>query len=88
MTPSQYARKIRAQLKAAGDPERAASSRRFFKRHEKIAFYGLTMSATRRLEREAFQQIKGRWGLDSALDFADRMMAAGRFEAKVVALLR
>ncbi len=87
MTPKQHANRVTARLRAARNPARAASSRRFFKQTDDVAFYGLTVPDTRKIEREAFREVKGQWDLTHALQFADQMIKTRQIEAKLVGLL-
>jgi 3-methyladenine DNA glycosylase AlkD len=81
------ARRSLAALRRAGNPDVAAGSRRFFKPSDRVAFFGVKTPELRRLEREAYREVKGRWTLDDALAFADTMMHARQLEAKAFGLL-
>lgn len=76
-----------AALRRAGDPDVAAGSRRFFKQSDRVTFFGVKTPELRRLEREAYREVKGRWTLDDAVAFADAMMQARQLEAKTFGLL-
>ena len=54
MTPRQLAQRARAALREAGDPSVARGQKRFFKRWERISFYGLKTPDVKRIERELY----------------------------------
>jgi 3-methyladenine DNA glycosylase AlkD len=87
VNPAQFVRNAKAALRDAGSPKVALGSRRFFKESDTASFYGVATPELRRLEREAFRQIKGRWELPQAVAFAQSMIEAKQLEAKAFGLL-
>ncbi len=87
MTPARFARAAKSALRRHGTAKVAASSQRFFKPYHNAAFYGVTTPHLRRLEREAFRQIKGAWTLTDATEFAGLMIVAKELEAKYFGIL-
>ncbi len=87
MTPAQFARAAKSELRRHGTAKVMASSHRFFKPYHNAAFYGVATPHLRRLEREAFRQIKGAWTLPDATEFAGLMIVVKELEAKYFGIL-
>jgi len=86
ITAAQAAKQIIKTLKAAGNPDRAAQSRIFFKDYEDVRFYGLAVPEARAVEREFFASVKGAWTLEDALHLCDLLIRERELEAKQVGI--
>jgi len=85
-SPQQAAKQLIKTLKAAGNPDRAAQSRVFFKAYEDVRFYGLAVPETREVEREFFASVKGVWALEDALALCDLLIRERELEAKQIGI--
>ncbi len=74
-------------MKAAADPDVAAGLYAYFKKTERIAFFGLKTPRLRAIERELFACVRGRWALDEAVAFAELMLRRPQLEAKGLGLM-
>lgn len=74
-------------LQALADPQVATQAAKFFKAHETVHFFGVKAPVVRQLERELFQQVKGRWTLAEASGFCDALLGDQRQEAKTIGIL-
>ena len=86
MTPRQLAQRARAALREAGDPSVARGQKRFFKRWERISFYGLKTPDVKRIERELYAGVRKSWTFADALLFCDLLMHDRHLESKSVGL--
>jgi len=87
VTPRQLAQRARATLREAGNPSVARGQKRFFKRWERISFYGLKTPDVRRIERELYAGVRKSWTFADALLFCDLLMRDRHLESKSVGLL-
>jgi 3-methyladenine DNA glycosylase AlkD len=87
ITPAKISRQIRSRLRESGDREAATTGRRFFKPDDDVRLYGVKSSALRRIEKEAYNQVKHTWGVADAISFCDSMAREPQHEAKMVGVL-
>jgi len=85
-TPVALLARTRRDLAARGDPARAASTLRYFKKSERIRVYGLSVPATRALARTYSQTVRGAWSVVEAARFAALAVAEREMETKFVGL--
>jgi 3-methyladenine DNA glycosylase AlkD len=83
-TPRQLAARAAEQLRALGDPQRAAGARAYFKQFEPVAFIGVAVPDVRRFARDLHQGVRGAWTVDDAIAFADRCARQRETELKWV----
>ncbi len=86
-TPSALARESCRRLRRAGDPKVAAGLHAYFKKTERIAFFGLKAQALRGLERQLLACVAGRWGLAEAVEYARLMLHRPQLEAKALGVM-
>jgi 3-methyladenine DNA glycosylase AlkD len=87
VTPRQLAQRARAALREAGDSNVARGQKRFFKRWERISFYGLKTPDVKRIERELYAGVRKSWTFADARVFCDVLMRDRHLESKSVGLL-
>lgn len=71
LTPRRLAARAAGQLRALGDPSRAAGARKYFKKFEPVAFIGVAVPDVRRFARDLHQQVREAWTVADAIAFAD-----------------
>lgn len=81
------ARQAVASLQRVGSARRAAGMRRYFKRDEAVAFFGVATPALRRIAAAVAQAHRGAWDARAAVAFCDAMLRHPELEAKSVGLL-
>ena len=86
MTPRQLARRARAELRKSGNARVAAQQRAYFKRWEKVLFYGIMTPELRRIERGFYQSIRKQWHYADALAFCELLIADRYMEVKSLGL--
>ncbi len=82
MTPHQLSEKARARLKNLGNPASAEGVKRFFKPHEKVSAYGVSLGQLRKLTTELYSEIKREWMLSEAVEFCKIQLASDFMESK------
>ena len=76
-----------ASLRRAGSARRAAGMRRYFKRDEAVAFFGVATPAVRGIAGDVAQARRSAWDVRAAVAFCDAMLRHPELEAKTVGLL-
>ena len=74
-------------LRARGSARRAAGMRRYFKRDETVAFFGVATPVVRRLAADITTAHRSAWDVEAAVRFCDAMLRQPELEAKCVGLL-
>jgi len=82
MTPQQLSQKATARLQVLGNPVSAQGVKRFFKPHEKISAYGVSLGQLRKLTTEIFGEIKHEWTLSQVAEFCSIQLASDFIESK------
>ena len=86
-TPKALAAESRRRLAAAADPKLAERLHAYFKKGDRVAFYGLKTATLRAIERELWERIARRWTLADAVDYCELMLSETQLEAKGLGLL-
>lgn len=86
-TPRQLVSEARRRLAAAAEPALAARARGYFKPGERVAFFGLTAPALRRLEKELYARVRSGWTEREAIAFCDALLWFPQLEAKALGVL-
>lgn len=81
MTPQQLSQKATTRLQALGNPASAQDVKRFFKPHEQISAYGVSLGRLRKLTTELFGKIKREWTLSEASEFCSIQLASDFMES-------
>lgn len=80
MTP--LVRKILAELKRVGSPERAKGAAAYFKAYEKLKFFGVDSPTIRRMAARIRADEGADWDIREAVAFAEGMLGQPQLEAK------
>lgn len=81
------ASEARRALTEMGDAATRRRARSYFKSYETVRVYGVRTPAVRKLARELFQKVRGRWNVSSAVEFCDLLVRNPHLEAKSVGML-
>jgi len=87
MTPRQLAQRARAEFRKSADSQIAAQQRVYFKKWEKLRFYGLSTPQLRRIERELHQLVRKEWTCPDAIALCEQLMPDPYVESKHLALM-
>jgi 3-methyladenine DNA glycosylase AlkD len=87
MTPRQLARRALAEFRKSADPRAASSQRAYFKKWEKLQFYGLSTPELRRIGRELHQSVRKEWTYSDAVELCERLMSDPHVESKHLGLM-
>lgn len=87
ITSAQATKKIISSLEDAGQPDRAAQARVYFKGHEAVHFFGVSAPAMRQIERTLYQQVKDRWTVAEAVACCELLLQDKRQEARIIGML-
>ncbi|MBI1763715.1 MAG: DNA alkylation repair protein [Acidobacteria bacterium] len=87
ITVKQLARQALQSLQAGADGRVAAQSRVYFKSHEEVHFFGVSVPALRQLERALYQQVKGSWTVTEATACCELLLKDKRHEARMFGIL-
>jgi 3-methyladenine DNA glycosylase AlkD len=82
ISPEQLAKRTIRELKAAADPHVAAGARAYFKAYDDVDFFGVKTPAIRRIERNLYEQIRGDWRFQDAVNYCDILIRRRELEAK------
>jgi len=83
-TPAALVRESCRRLRAAADPDVAAGLHAYFKKAERLRFFGLKAAGLRAIERDVLACVKGCWTLSDAVAYAERMLRRPELEAKAL----
>ncbi|OGU03231.1 MAG: hypothetical protein A2085_04925 [Gemmatimonadetes bacterium GWC2_71_10] len=83
-TPRGLAEQAARELRALGDPRRAAGAKAYFKQFETVAFIGVAVPDVRRFARDLYGRVRGAWTVEEAIAFADRCARQRETELKWV----
>jgi 3-methyladenine DNA glycosylase AlkD len=83
--PERQAREAVAALRRLGNPARAAGARAYFKKYERVEFFGVASPDVRRLAR-GIRRGTDDWALRDAIRFVDVLMEQPQLEAKGLGL--
>ncbi len=86
-SPSALAGVSVRRLRAVADPQVAARLHAYFKKTERVRFFGLKAAALRAIEREVIACGAGRWPLPDALAYCERMLQRPQLEAKALGIM-
>jgi len=86
MTPRQLAQRARAEFRKFADPHIAAQQRAYFKKWEKLHFYGLKTPEQRHIEREFYQLVRKEWTCADAMALCELLIPDRYLESKGLAL--
>ena len=87
MTPKQLAQRARAEFRKAADPHVAVQQSVYFKKWEKLRFYGLSTPQLRQIERDLHQLVRKEWTCADAIALCEQLMPDRYLESKGLALL-
>ena len=87
MTPRQLAQRVRAELRKSGNPHVAGQQRGFFKKGEKLRFYGLSTPELSRIGRELHQSVRKEWTYADAVELCEYLISEPYVESKHVGLM-
>jgi 3-methyladenine DNA glycosylase AlkD len=82
ITAAQAAREIIKTLRTAGQPDRAAQSRVYFKDYEDVQFYGVAAPEMRQIALRLSSCVERIWKLEDALTCCDLLIREKHQEAK------
>jgi 3-methyladenine DNA glycosylase AlkD len=82
MTPRRLSEQATLRLHALGNPAIAQRAKRFFKPHEKIAAYGVSLAQLQKLTAVIFAEIKREWNLPAAIEFCELQLTSDFMEGK------
>lgn len=80
VSPKALAGEALAALKRKADPQRAEGAQRYFK--EAVKVLGLSAASSRALAESLYQEVKGRWSIDQAVELADILLPNPYLEVK------
>jgi 3-methyladenine DNA glycosylase AlkD len=87
MTPRQLAQRARAEFRKSADPQIAAQQRAYFKKWEKLHFYGLKTPELRQIERALHEMVRKEWTCADAIALCELLMRDRYLESKGLALM-
>jgi 3-methyladenine DNA glycosylase AlkD len=87
MTSRQLAERARAALRKSADPRVARQQRAYFKKWEKLRFYGLSTPELRRIGRELHQLVQKDWTYADAIELCEHLMSDPYVESKHLGLM-
>ncbi|HLM97848.1 MAG TPA: DNA alkylation repair protein [Bryobacteraceae bacterium] len=87
MTPKQLAQRARAEFRKSADPRVAVQQRVYFKKWEKLHFYGLKTPELRQIERELHGLVRKEWTCADAIALCEVLMPDRYLESKGLALM-
>jgi 3-methyladenine DNA glycosylase AlkD len=79
--------RTRAELARRGSARRAAGMRAYFKRDERLRFYGVSVPTLRMVARGVWHEHRAAWSLTDAVRFCDLLIRDAEFEAKAVGVM-
>ena len=86
MTPRQLAQRARAEFRKAADPRIAAGQRAYFKKWEKVLFYGIMTPDLRTIERGLYHLVRKDWSYADAVAFCELLIRDRYMESKSLGL--
>lgn len=87
MTPRQLAQRARTELRKSGNPHAAGQQSAYFKRSEKVCFYGLSTPELRSIARNLHQSVQKTWTYADAVELCESLMSDPYVESKHVGLM-
>jgi len=83
-TPAALEHESCRRLRAAADPRVATGLHAYFKKTERVRFFGLKAAALRAIEREMLARVQGRWSLREAAAYCGLLLRRPELEAKAL----
>lgn len=74
-------------LQAAADVRVARQARAYFKAHEALQFYGVSVPSLRQIERALYQEVKAHWSVAEAIACGELLFKENQQEAKMLGIL-
>jgi len=87
MTPRQLAQRARAELRKSADPRIASQQHAYFKKWEKLHFYGLSAPELGRITRQLHQSVRKEWTYAEAVELCESLISDPYVESKHVGLM-
>src|SRR5579872_1403993 len=86
MTPRQLAQCARAEFRKAANPQIAARQRTYFKKWEKVLFYGVMTPDLRNIEHTLYPHVRKDWSYADGIAFCELLIRDRYMESKSLGL--
>lgn len=87
MTAAQLAKQALRILKQSGNKKDAEGAKYYFKKYEKVFFFGVKAPLQREIERKLFASVKSEWDVSDALEFCEILVRHPMHESKNTGIL-
>ena len=85
-SPQQMAQKAIHLLQKSSNKKTAQQSKKYFKPHEEIYFYGVSAPELRELTRALYAEVKNEWSITEAMQFCGKLITSRYLEAKALGI--